>query len=254
MALFTDGALNTLAELQAYENGIFSVATAEDIDVTAKSVIAREQLGTDLLLFLRRNCLRRRDWLAPGVGLDNIVVSGPLKQWHAYKTLSLIYQDAYNNQLNDRYQGKWTEYKQLSSEASEALFEVGVGIVFKPVPKASVPVLNAFLRSSSGTSCYLGATWVSNSGQEGLLSDLVQAGTADGATMEASAGDPPKGVTAWNVYAGAAPDSVKLQNNAPMALDSAWTGSATALSSGRTPGLGQAPELWIVERRTIQRG
>src|SRR5581483_10270804 len=142
MALFIDGMLNSLLELQSYENRILDVASTENIDVTGKARIAKERLASELRLFLRRNSPSDSFWaLTARVNVDDVVVSDPMKRWHAYETLSLIYQDAYNNQLNDRYLGKWKEYAQFAKGALLTLFEVGVGIVRNPAPKASGPAL-----------------------------------------------------------------------------------------------------------------
>ena len=65
-----------------------------------------------------------------------MVVTEPMRQWHIHKTLVLIYRDAYNNQLNDRYQGKWAEYEALAKASAQTYFQIGVGLVADPVPKA----------------------------------------------------------------------------------------------------------------------
>ncbi len=59
MALFNDGPISTAADLQRYENAILSVASAERIDLGAKLLLAQQDLGNEILLFLfRRSSLR----------------------------------------------------------------------------------------------------------------------------------------------------------------------------------------------------
>jgi hypothetical protein len=254
MALFTDGVLNTLAELQAYDNRVLDVASAEGLDVTAKSALAQEQIGTKLLLFLRRNAKRGPGSLSPNMTVDGIVNTAPLKRWHAYETLSLTYQDAYNNQLNDRYQGKWKQYIELSNAAADTLFSVGVGTVSIPTPKASAPDISIVPSSAAGRTYYACASWVNIRGEEGQSSDAVQVTTTNGAAAELSMAQAPKHVSAWNIYAGPAPELMTLQNTSPLSLNDIWTAPPTRFVAGRTPRTGQLPEHWITERRIIPRG
>lgn len=254
MALFTDGALNTLGELQAYDNRILDVASAEGLDVTAKSSLAQEQIGSKLLLFLRRNARRGPGVLSRNITVDEIVNTAPLKRWHAYETLSLIYQDAYNNQLNDRYQGKWKQYVELSNAAADTLFSVGVGTVSVPTPKASAPDISIVPSGAAGTNYYACASWVNIRGEEGHASDAVQVTTRNGFTAEISMTQAPKSVSAWNIYAGPAPELMSLQNTLPLSLTDIWTAPPTGFAAGRNPGTGQLPEHWITEQRLIPRG
>ena len=255
MALFIDGMLNSLLELQSYENRILDVASTENIDVTGKARIAKERLASELRLFLRRNSPSDSFWaLTARVNVDDVVVSDPMKRWHAYETLSLIYQDAYNNQLNDRYLGKWKEYAQLAKGALLTLFEVGIGIVRNPAPKASGPALIVGGGTGGGTGYYLSVAWVNGTGEEGQPSDVQQA-FSDGTTaMQVTVANPPKNVTGWNLYAGASPDTLALQNAVPMGLSEIWSEPTTGLSSGRRPSYGQEPDCWIIDRRAIARG
>jgi len=255
MALFIDGIPSTLVELRSYENGVLAVASTEDIDVTGKARIAKERLASELLLFLRRNSSKDLLWaLTARVTVDDVVVTDPLKRWHAYETLSLIYQDAYNNQLNDRYLGKWTEYDQLSTAAALTLFQVGIGVVRNPVPKANGPALIIGGGVGVGTSYYLSVAWVNSTGEEGQSSDIQQASNEGTTAMQVTVADAPKNITGWNLYAGVSPDALALQNATPMAITEPWTASATGLASGRRPSNGQLPDYWIIDHRAIARG
>lgn len=255
MALFSDGLLITGAELQEYENGILGVASTERLDITSKAKLAHDEIATDLLLFLDRNSLwdprlvTRRQ-----VGISDIVVTDPLKRWHAYKTLAMVYRDAYNNQLNDRYKGKWAQYDKLSEAAAQTLFHLGVGMVHQPIPRASEPSLTIVPMGVTGSAYYVRVSWVSISQQEGLASDAVEAKSSDGSSVVVAVSSPPSGIALWNVYAGSGPEDMALQNNSPLPIDTTWMLPATGMLSGRAPGDGQAPEWWIVDRRILPRG
>jgi hypothetical protein len=255
MGLFTDGPIHTSGELQNYDSGILNVASTEGINVTSKALLAQEEIATELLLFLRRNSISDPRFLVRSrIGVCDIVITQPLRRWHAYLTLALTYRDAFNNQLNDRYEGKWKEYVEVASNAAETLFEAGVGIVHHPVPKAGQPLLTPAPANVSGTQYYIRISWVSASGQEGAASDVLQVTSGDGSVMMVRTATPPPGVDSWNVYAATDPGQMQLQNASPLLVNMAWALPVTGLSGGRPPGEGQAPEWWLIERHVLPRG
>ena len=75
-------------------------------------MLAQNEIANELLLFLlRRLPVRDFQWNQRRVrGTSDVVVTAPLKLWHVQKTIAMVYRDAYNNQLNDRYLNKWNEY------------------------------------------------------------------------------------------------------------------------------------------------
>lgn len=255
MALFQDGLLNTSGELQQYENAILDVASTERIDISGKAVLAQNEIATDLLLFLDRNSLwDPRTLVRQSIGLNDIVVNEPLKRWHAYKTLAMVYQDAYNNQLNDRYKGKWSQYNDVTLSTEQALFQTGVAIVHQPVPKASAPSLTVVQMAVTGGTYYLCVSWINVAQQEGLASDPVVVTSNDGAAITVGIPNPPQVAMFWDVYAGSGPDNMTLQNQAPLPITSTWMVPTTGLSTGRPPTDGQSPEWWVVDRRVLPRG
>ena len=255
MALFTDGPLNTGVELQQYENGILEVSSTEHVDITAKATLAQAEIAGDLLLFLDRNSLwDPRLLIRQRIGIMDVVISEPLKRWHVYKTLAMIYQDAYNNQLNDRYKGKWMQYDKLSGAAAQTLSQVGVGIVHQPIPRASEPSLTVVSMGVTGSSYYVRASWLSMSGQEGSISAAAQVTSSDGAAVVLGVSNPPAEAIFWNVYAGNGPDDVTLQNATPLSISDTWMLPTTGLRMGPAPGDGQVAEWWIVDRHILPRG
>ena len=95
MTLFTDGPIGGLQELQRYENSILNVASTESIDLSAKLELAQAELGNQVLLFILRHAVRdTKAAVRMSVGLGDVVVTNPLKQWHALATLSMVYRDA----------------------------------------------------------------------------------------------------------------------------------------------------------------
>jgi len=255
MALFTDGLINTILDLQNNESAILAVADTAGIDLAGKMTLAQDDIANQILLFL----LRR--WTYPAVqwterrtlGVSDVVVTGPLRQWHVHKTLALAYRDVYNSQLNDRYLGKWKEYDQLGKVSSDRYFQTGVGIVTNPLPKPASLLLTAVIGSGSAVTYYVAATWVNAAGQESSPSDIGEVGTSDGEQVTVAIANPPAAATGWNVYMGDAPDGVSLQNEVPVGIGNSWTTSASP-APGRALGSGQRPSWFLVDHREIERG
>jgi hypothetical protein len=255
MTLFTDGPISDTADLQRYENDILSVATVEGIDLGAKIVLAQQDLANEVLLFLLRRSSVRDSPLAFRQlrEVNDVVVSGPMRQWHVHKTLALVYRDAYNNQLNDRYQGKWKEYEQLAKGSEATYFQIGVGLVADPVPKAPSPTLSSTTGTASGGMYYVAVTWVNSVGHEGAPSDFVELATSDGQQLMVTVGGAPANVAGWNVYVGLSPSTVNLQNQGAPVTSSSWT-----MTSGPNPGAalptGQLPSWFVADHHVIERG
>lgn len=255
MALFTDGQLNGLEDLRRYENAIPNVASIEGIDIAAKVEIAQEEIGNQLLLFLLRNPSRdTRAAIRRTIGLSDVVATAPLQQSHALKTLAVIYRDAYNNQLNDRYLGKWKEYEQLWESAWIDYLQMGVGLVPDPVTKASSPALTTVPGAGTGGTYYVAAAWVNSSGQEGASSDVVVTEAAAGTQLVVTNADAPGNAVGWNVYAGTAANSLALQNGSPIPVESTWMMPAEGITPGAAPSGGQTAERFLVHDRLLQRG
>lgn len=255
MALFNDGPISSAADLQRYENAILNVASTESIDLGVKLMLAQQELANQLMLFLsRRPSVGEGVWARRGSrGVRDVVVTEPLRQWHAYKSLELIYRDAYNNQLNDRYQGKWTEYQQLVKASERSYFKIGVGLVMDPLPKALSPLLSTVGGSAPTGTFYVAAAWVNAAGEEGAASDLATLNTSDGQQLTVSMSGAPSHAVGWNVYAGGSPSTLSLQNETPLATTAIWS-METGLIPGPPPPTGQRPTWFVVDHHTIQRG
>ena len=259
MALFTDGQLNTAIDLQNYENRILDVANAEGIDLAGKIALAQEEIANELLMFLlKRLSVVNSQWLPQPsirqkIGVSDVVATAPLRQWHAHKTLAFVYRDAYNNQLNDRYQGKWNEYEQLAKISSQNYFRIGVGLAAGPIPKPIAPVLSTIAGNGLASTYYVAVTWVNQSGLEGSPSDVAQFTTSTGQELLIAAANPPINAIGWNVYVGLAPNAISLQNSTPIGVGSTWTLTGQ-LNQGTQPGNGQQPNWYLVDHRAIERG
>src|SRR5579883_2891896 len=107
MALFTDGPPATVEDLVVLDSQLLTVANVEGIDVTQKLELAHQELGLELTAQLKRwGNYEEWLWVSQYPKLNCVVVSPALKLWHSYRSLEMVYRDAYNSQLNDRYAGK----------------------------------------------------------------------------------------------------------------------------------------------------
>src|SRR5258706_3493962 len=141
MALLTDGSPNDTESLRLYETGILDVAVVEVIDLAAKLGLATEEIAEDVLDILldHTRTVDPQSNIRRTIGVSDVVVTPQLKRWHALHTLEIVYRDAFNNQLNDRYKPKWVEYQELSRNAREHTTRFGIGLVLSPIPKAQTP-------------------------------------------------------------------------------------------------------------------
>jgi len=254
MALFTDGPVSLIDDLTAQDSQLLDVASTEGIDVSRKLALAQDDLGVELLVLL--NKLRFADqtfWLTTAPNLDSVVVTPALKFWHTYLSLEMVYRDAYNSQLNDRYAGKRDQFHEMAEWAREKLIQIGIGIATRPVPIASSPVVTAIPGGLADGTYYVTMAWVNACGEEGASAVPAMITIAAG-TLQVQAGPPPENATAWNAYVGNDPAAMILQNPAPLGPGDLWQQPAELVTAGRAPGTGQDPTYLKPIPRMIQRG
>jgi hypothetical protein len=262
MALFTDAPISTLDQLAAQDSAALDVASTEGIDATAKISLAQDELGIEITAVSARSPFSPATvsvwWpgmvLTTTVQLSSIVVTPPLRLWHTFHTLELIYRDAYNNQLNDRYLGKWRAYTDLAKWASSMLMQTGFGVVSDPVTIAQSPQLDVISGVFQATTYFVQTAWLNARGEEGMASAVASAAALDQNSVQVTANNPPANAVAWNAYAGTSIDSITLQNPVPITVGQPWFLPASGLVSGKSSGTGQAPNYYRVLPRYLQRG
>jgi hypothetical protein len=250
MALFTDNPAFGLEDLAAHESGILETAAAEGIDLEKKISLAVEEIGIELLATLRRVAGPGAAEVTPG----SIVVTSPLRLWEIYHTLETAYRDAYHNQLNDRYKGKWQEYRELSRWAAGMLAQTGVGVASDPVPEAGAPVLTSQFGGLAAGRYFARMAWVNSSGEEGAAGALASIDLNAGRTFLAAPAPPPPNAAGWNLYAGLSPLDLFRQTDAPLAAGTAWLAPDQLRLTGARPGTGQPPSYLKPLARVSPRG
>lgn len=246
MPLFTDGPASTIEDLAAQDSQVLDVASVEGIDLTRKLALAHEAVAIDL------EAVMRRSGSSP-VPLAHIVVTPALRLWHTYRTLELVYGDAYYNQLNDRYASKRDRFTELGKWAHERLILTGIGLTPRPVPQAATPDVALTPGSIPDGTYYVTMAWVNGTGEEGAAAVPAVVNTvASGFTV--SPKPAPSVAVGWNVYAGASPETMFRQNDEALAPDAAWAQPTLVRASGSAPAGGQQPSYFHALPRLIQRG
>jgi hypothetical protein len=250
MALFTDGAITSIEDLRGHDTQLLNVATVEGIDVTRKLALAHEELSIEVAGMLGR--LRLAGQLSAGPVIEQVVMTPPLQLWHIFRTLEMVYGDAYNCQLNDRYGGKRDEYHERARWAYNQAIQSGLGMVADSVRQAATPVVRASAGSLTDGAYYVAIAWTNAASEEGASSvaAMIQ---VSGSSFAVETSAPPK-VMGWNVYSGTSPATMTIQNLQILAPGQTWVQPDTLSTTGRQAGSGQAPSYWVPVPRTIQRG
>jgi hypothetical protein len=254
--LLSDGNPNASLDLQVYEMAILDVAHTEGIDLDAKLTLATDEISEDVLDMLldRTRTVFPESNLRRARGVTDVVITRPMKRWHALHTLAVVYRDVFNNQLNDRYQAKWQEYGRLAKDARERTIKLGIGLALNPIPQAEAPVLGFLSGSGAGGTFYVQVSWMSASKQEGAPSGITATGLAAGANLTVQAVNPPAGVTGYNVYAGGSETTLALQNLLTVPVGQIFEMPDSGLIAGAPPGAGQVADVYAVVGPMVRRG
>jgi hypothetical protein len=128
MALFTDG-ISTIQDLMGQDNSVLTTAQTENIDLSQKLAMALTRAGdrSDDAVAAGNTC-GWQFWLPPEPAIEQHRGHAAAAALARVPDLTLVYQDAYYNQLNDRYKGKRDQFQQLAKWAMEKLIQTGLGI------------------------------------------------------------------------------------------------------------------------------
>lgn len=259
MALFTDEAVVTLDDLLPFEASLAQVAATHGINVETKIDLSMTAISNKLLMWLYSVGASDPQWLTRRfMGLSTIVVTPTLFSWICFDSLSRFFAEAYNVQLNTRFQGKWTEYQKEAANAADLFFMSGVGGVYNALPKPLLPLVSVQDGAASAQAIFIQTTWVDAQGCESAPSPVngqVLSGAAS-ITVAMAEGETgaPSAAAAWNVYASATQEGLSLQNAAPLPIGSAWQIPTTGLIAGIASRNGQLPQYHVNLSRKIRRG
>lgn len=258
MALFTDSDVVTLDDLLRFESSLISVSSTHGIDVETKIRLAFDEIGDKILLSLLQAGASQQ-WIGTTeLNLSNVFVSSSLYRWLCFNSLARVYSEAYNVQLNTRFQGKWTEYQQQANQAANLVMASGIGVVVRPLPKPALPTIAVSQGTNNSSAIFVQASWIGSDNHESAPSPIA-ASVLGGASsvsvfLSESGTNVPLHAVSWNLYASTVQDGLTLQNEAPLVLGTSWQMPASGLTNGRRPTAGQGPDLNVVFSKRLQRG
>jgi hypothetical protein len=259
MALFTDSAVVTLDDLLPFEVSLAQIAATHGINVDTKINLAMTNIGNRLRMWLYSMVPTVPLWMSTRyVNLNTIVVTPTLFNWICMESLNRFFAEAYNVQLNTRFQAKWTEYQKDAADAEQLFFATGVGCVFNPLPKPELPLISVQDGTASAQAIFVQTAWVDAHGSESALSpvngQVLSGANSVAVAMAEGASGAPSAATGWNVYASASETGLSLQNSSPLPIGSAWQLPSTGLIAGNAPQDGQQPQYHINLAHQIRRG
>lgn len=259
MALLTDAGIVTLDDLLQFENSLVQISSTHSIDVATKINLAVGEISDTVMLWLLNVRASDPQWLSRRtLGLSTVVVTPTLQQWLCFQSLSRFFGEAYNVQLNTRFQGKWNEYEQAATKTAEVVFKSGLGIVYNPLPRPGMP----FTSIQNGTvlpqALFFQTAWVDKFGNESAVSPvngvILQDASSVSVAMGAGGLVPPPAAVGWNVYASETAGNLTRQNITPLPTATTWQLPTAGLTSGPEPINGQEPNVYIMLSRQLQRG
>lgn len=259
MALFTDAAVVNINDLLEFETSLVQVASTHGINVDTKINLAVSGIADRVLLWLLRIGASDPQWTTRRViGLSTVVVTPPVVKWICFDALARFFAEAYNVQLNTRFQGKWSEYQEQATNSLQMTFASGLGIVYTPLPKPVLPLVSIQAGSGPAQSIYVQTAWTDIRGAEGALSPVNGVILPDQSSIavgmaEGSLGAPDVAI-GWNVYVSTTGTGFTRQNDEPLAIGATWQLPALGFIEGAAPVNGQPPDYTILLSRQIQRG
>jgi hypothetical protein len=259
MALFTDANVVTSDDLQAYEASLTQVATLHGINVDSKIALASSAVADKVMFWLlNAGAADPQTGERQNLGLSTIVITPSLKRWLCFEALAKFFGEAYNVQLNTRFQGKWTEYQSQAVEAGNLALAMGLSGVFAALPRPDLPAVSVQEGTTPAQSVFLQVTWVDRNGSESAPSPingqiLPANATFVVAPQEGAMVAPPAAV-GWNVYGSSTADSLTLQTAEPVSVGSTWEFPSSGWIQGQTARNGQKPDYLVPLSRRLHRG
>jgi hypothetical protein len=264
MALFTDEYVSDVSDLIGYETNLPEVAAAEGVNLSAKLKLAHIEVGAQLQAASTRPGSVYQGqtgvWSSGGDAnlsrfeLEKVVVTPPLKLWHTFQTLAIVYRDLYNRKVNDKYLPKWNEYKELARWAADLLYQTGIGVTWNPLPRPDAPTVDWVSGTHPAATHFGAVTWGNAAGEESAGSTEQAVSAPDASALRVTHLTPPGAATHWNVYVGGVSGELTRQNPLPLPLFTPWVLPPSGLVQGSPPGEGQKPQMFRTVPRFLQRG
>jgi len=141
MALFTDGPASSMEDLTAQDSQLLRRGRRRGNRRGQKLALAQDELALELDALVDQVELRGPVVMAcaPAESRQRGGNAGAENCGTPFAGLEMVYSDAYNSQLNDRYAGKRDQFHARAKWAYETLVSAGIGVASVPVPRAAMP-------------------------------------------------------------------------------------------------------------------
>ena len=243
--LFTDGTILGMQELREHDNFVLDVASTESIDLGSKLAVAQREIGYEIQSFLTT---RRAS-----AELSHVVVNQQMRDLLALHVLSIVYRDAYNLHLNDRYLGRWKEFTRASERGLLRLFQNGIGVTAVAVPQAAKPNFTVSPDGGLAAGMYVVHTaWQHISGTIGERSVGVII-DCSGGSISVNPGPAPSNVAGWFVFVSELDSPSARQNQSILAPEAEWTQSAVLRRDLAGPEV-SGPDYYVRSAGLLSRG
>lgn len=234
MALWADCQNLTASDLLPYDGQLSSVVSSEGIDVDGKSLLAHEHISSLVASRFSFHNGMRSDQIA-----ERIVVTAPLRRWHALLTLEGVYREAYFRHLSERHKSRADYLVAKANDAMESVLESGLGICDFPVRRAAQPELTVASGSIAPGVWHISVALV-RTGTEGEGSEVTSIILTEGGGICVQMG--PQGTGKYvHVYAGACPERLHRQTDSPVDASGPFVLAGITVE-GPLIGWGQPPD------------
>jgi hypothetical protein len=256
MALFIDGSPSNIEDLTDQDSGLLDVCRIQQIDAGKKLNLAYREIGVEIeSMFEQQRSVYTPYCSHPRLNIGQITITPSLKMWHTWHALSLVYRDAYFDQLNDRFQAKWNEFWAMSESAKNRLRDLGIGLVLDPLPRPAVPALTPTPGTETGGTFYFAVTLRNPAGEHSAPSSVETIQLSDGNAVEVRLSASTANARGWDVYVGNSPKTCCKQNDGQLSPDDVWLFyPSTAVLNGSLPKGGQDPNFLRALPRLLPRG
>jgi hypothetical protein len=248
MALLKDGHAASVEDLSALDSSVVKAAEAEGISLADKLVVAWTDIELEIAAMLSRRTAAVEQIEHQ---LRKVVVTPLVKKWHVVLTLAHFYGDAYAVELNNRYLKRHAEFSRLAKDTSQAVRDLGLGMVEHPVPKARKPNVTSTIGFGMVDPLFIRVAWRNARGQSGAPSDTVVFHGSESMVPVVRVSNCPAECVGFDVFVGQTENDVRRQTEVPLRIDDVWALPPGGLVDGDAPSNGQTPEYFIKPGRVF---
>lgn len=251
MALYNDSGPSFFEDWINYDSKLLILSEQESTSVELKANVAKSEIGSELILFfVKREIVTslNRERL-----ISNVVVSEPLKRWHAMLTLSLYYEDLAALQANQSHHERGLQFRQRAEAAKVITFETGIGLVDTPIPQPLLPQIQLIDGNVPNFQARARTQFEDAQGRRGAASREFWVSSASGSALSIAYDSLPDKVFGWSLFTQSSDETYRAVNSVPIPA-----GGSLLLEGSNNPSgeplrdSGQKPDRYIT-RNTSRR-